>query len=387
MEIIEKITTKTCFFVIKTTFKDQYIAQEKGSGRSGHLLRATPPNETTFNDYFKYLIYPDPIKEGTYRMVVLGHPDLQVILESNRARLQVYKDNDHQRFVFKIAPTPSIEGDKSKEWNYLQGVGVHLNFDFASHRYVYPTTPVNSKDQTKLKFIPVDIVAPDATKLKKIQIFSSSDLAPPQNYTETNGEEWGLKVVSIEAIPAVLITDDDYNTKIAQVSISPYYYLKHEVLWSAKQLTPITLSKNQQTTIEKGYTSAFKSSDYKSIEKTVGYTFNAAIEVHGSKTAEAGIKEGGESATVKNEVGASLKLAYQYQNQTKTINQSSNSEEKSISQTIKQTYRQLDKGENDILLYYWMRVDRYTLTNNKGVVKGNWDYTDSNTPVPQEQKR
>ncbi|MDO6597609.1 hypothetical protein Q4512_11845 [Oceanihabitans sp. 2_MG-2023] len=385
MEIIKTLTSKTCYFVIKTTFGPDFVAQESGSGTSGHLMRWTPPNTTTYNDYYKFLIYPDPTSEGKYRFVVVGWPEFQVQLESDRARMDKHKNSDFQRFIFKIAPPPAIEKDKTQEWNYLQGVGVNLNFDFASHRYVFPST--NSTDQTKLKFIPVDIIAPDTNRLKAPVKYSTSELAPPQNYEETNGEEWGTKVVSIEAIPAALITDDDYRNKSDQLSMSPYYYLKHERLWSAKQLQFITLSKNKKSTFDKEYTSAFKSSDYKSIEKTIGHTFNASIDVYGKRTGEVGVKDSGLSATAKDEVGAALKLAYQYQDQTKTIDQKTNSEEKSIKERIIQEYRQLDKDEGDIFIRHWMPVDRYTLTNSKGVEKGRWEYTNSNSPIPQECKR
>ena len=179
---------------------------------------------------------------------------------------------------------------------------------------------------------------------------------------------------SIEAIPAALVTDDDYQTKSDQISDSPYYYLKHEKLWSTNQLRVVTLTNNNKSEYVDKYCSAFKSSDYNSVERTIGHTFNAAVEINGK------IKSG------EMEVGASVKLAYQYQDQTKKINLHTNSAEKNIIEKISKVYRQLNEDEDDIFIYHWIQVDRYTLTNSKGYVKGTWDYT-SSTPIPQEVKR
>ena len=373
MEVIKKIQSKTCYFVIQTSFENEFVVQESSCGTSGHLMRKPLENVDTYSDYNKFLIYPDPSSKGNYRLVVVGWPDLQVVLESNRARIVNFENSDKQRFKFKIAASPKIEKNKSNEWNYLVGVGENLNFDFASNKYVYPSK--STGDQTKLKFIPVDIVEPDATKIKTLVNFPAKELAPPQNYIKTKGNEWGNKVSSIEAIPAALITDDDYLSKVAQIADSPYYYLKHEILWSSKQLRVVTLTKNNKSEYVDNYISAFKSSDYKSVEKTIGHTFDASVEISANVNA-------GEV-----EVGASAKLAYQYQDQTKKISTSSNSSEENISESIKQVYRQLDEDEGDIFIVHWIQVDRYTLTNSNGVLKGTWDYTNSNLPIPQEVKR
>jgi len=384
MELIKTVLSKTCVFVIETSWENSYVAQEWGSGESGHLMKWGRP-EPNFNDYYKFFIYPDSETENTYRMVVLGWPDLQVQLESNRARIVNHQDTDYQKFKFQIAGPPKKEIDENKEWIYLYGIGVDKHFDFASHNYVYPTN--NPNDVAKLKFIPVNIVNPDASKVRKPIEYMERDLAAPQKNEQTNGKEYGIKLISVEAIPAALITDDDYRNKIDQMTMSPYYYLKHEKLWSAEQLPIVTLSKYQTTVIDKEFTTAFKSSDYKSIENTVGHTFSATMELYSKLTGEVGVEDSGLSGSVKREVGASLKLGYQYQNQTKTISQQSSSEEKTIKETIKNTYRQLESNEEDIFIYHWLPVDRFTLTNSKGVVKGKWDYVSSGNPVPQEMKR
>lgn len=386
MELLKTILSKTCVFIIKTSFRNSLIAQEWGSGQSGHLMRLSKPADDKFNDYYKFIIYPDPETENTYRMIVSGWPDLHVQLENDRARVVKYEDTDFQKFKFQMALPPKIEIDPNKEWNYLLGLGVDKIFDFASHDYVFPSNN-NADDRTKLRFLPIDIIKPDASKLLKPINYVVSDLAPPQNYKPTNGKEYGLKRISVEAIPAALITDDNYRNKIDQIAMSPYYYLKHEKLWSAEQLPVVTLSKNQKTKIDKEFTTAFKSSDYKSVEKTVGHTFSAAIELYGKLTGEVKAGDQEVSASGKREVGASLKLAYQYQNQTKTISQQTNSSEKTIREKIEREYRQLDKDEGDIFLYHWLPIDRFTLTNSSGVVKGNWDYISSDNPIPQEIQR
>lgn len=385
MKIIENIIKKTCSYVIKTTFDKNYLAQESGSGTSGHLMRYTPPNTTTFNDYYKFIIYPDPKSKGKYRMYVVGWPEYQIVLESDRARIEKYKDTDLQRFEFKIAQNPAIENDSNAEWNYLRGIGVNLNFDFASHGYVYPSS--NTKDSAKFKLIPIDIVAPNPNKIQAPIKYSPEDLAPPENYTVPSSFEYGAKTISIEAIPAALINDDDYISKSDQIAISPYYYLKHEKLWIADESKSITLSDQRGTRVIEEYTVAFKSSDYKSVEKTIGHTFDASIEVYGKRTGEVGVSEDGVSATVKDEVGATVKLAYQYKNQTVTINNSSNSQEKTIKRTVEIDYPKLDKNEGDVFLYLWSPVDRYTLYNSKGVVKEKWDYVATSEPTPQKLLR
>ena len=385
MEVIKTLLSKTCFFVLKTTFDNDYVAQESGSGTSGHLMRWTPPNTTTFNDYYKFLIYPDPTSENEYRMVVVGWPELEVQLESNRARIVNKSDSDLQRFKFMIARPPAVEKDKNIEWYYLQGIGVKLHFDFASHRYVFPSS--NPHDQAKLKFIAVDMVQPDATLVKAPIKLVDSEIAPPKNYTEVRGKEWGIKVISVDAIPAALIDDDDYRTKSDQVAMNPYYYLKHEKLWSSEQLDVITLSKNKKTKVDIGYTSAFKRSDYQSVEKTIGHTFSASLEIYGKKRDELSVGDEEGKASERKEIGASLKLAYQYQNQTKTVSQRTNSQETTIELRLTTEYRQLEPNEDDIFVKHWLLVDRYTLMNSKGGIKARWEYTGSNSPVPQEMSR
>lgn len=369
MDVLNNIISKTCFFIVKTTFGEDYLTQEHNWGTSGHLLRY---RHDGYDEYYKFLIYPDPDSEGKYRIINKGWPDHNVILESNRARIVRPEDSDYQRFEFKIASPPAIEKDKSQEWNYLVGTGVNLHVDFASHLYVYPSD--NPGDRTKLKFTPADIVEPDATKVKAVVPSSNNEMKPPGDFVETNGEEWGHKEISIEAIPAALITDSDYRNKVDQLALSPYYYLKHEQLWSTKDLGITELSSYTKTTDEKKYYFAFNKSDYHSIEKTVGHTFNASIELHAKKTGEVSVKEGPAGASVKNEVGAALKLAYQYQNQTKTINQSSSFEESRFTDTIKVEYRQLKEDEEKFFYRHWLPIDRFTLTNSKGEVKGKWDY-------------
>lgn len=368
MEVIKTIVSKTCYFVVKTAFEKNYLAQESGSGRSGHLMRWTPPNETTFNDYYKFIIYPDPDSKGAYRIIVVGWPDYHVVLESDRARIDPKKDTDLQRFNFQIAKRPLIEKDSAAEWNFLYGLGVNLHVDFASHAYVFPTN--SSRDEAKLKFIPIDIVEPNPAKVQKVIKLSSEDQAPPKDNVDTNGKEWGIKTVSIEALPAALIDDSDYNTKSAQLSESPYYYLKHEVLWSSNHLPSVTLTNVSETVYEKRYTTAFKKTDMESVKKTIGHTFDATIEIKGSRSAEAGDDEG----KIKNEVGASLKLAYQYKNQTETLSQSGTTQEGGTYESVKTTYSKLDSGQEDIILKHWVQLDRFTLTNSKGVVKDSWDY-------------
>lgn len=380
MEIIKSITSKTSYFIVQTTYPDNYLVQEWGSGLSGHLMRYKP-GDGKFNDYYKFLIYPDPDKDGTYRIVVKGWPDHQVILESNRARIVTKQDSDYQRFNFNIAQSPPTETDNDAEWNFLNGLGVQKHFDFASHGYVDPSS--SSRVEARLKFIPVDEAAPDPKKIQKTIKLSDNDVAPPQNNVDTNGDEWGKKLVSIEAIPAALINDDDYNTKSTQVAKSPYYYLKQEIFWSSKNLPVVTLSADNDTSIEREYYTAFSSTSFKSVKKTIGHTFDATIEVKGSRSAEAGE----EGAKAKSEVGASLKLAYQYKNQTESINQSGSSSTVSLKETYKTTYPKLTPGERDIFVKHWVQVDRFTLTNSKGEVKGSWDYIYPKKVIPQRINR
>ncbi|AOW19788.1 hypothetical protein [Urechidicola croceus] len=384
MEITKTLLTKTCHFIIQTTFGNDLVAQESGSGTSGHLLRYPPPNGVP-NQYYKFLIYHDPDKDRKFRMVVVGWPEFQVQLESDRARIVKFADSDYQRFIFKIAPPPTIETDKNKQWYYLQGIGVNLNFDFATHRYVFPS--INSKDEAKLKLVPIDVVEPDTSKLQAPISLLNSEIKPPAHYINTEGDEWGNKVISKEAIPASLIKDEDYRTKSDQIKISPYYYLKREKFWSSKRLPIITLSKQNKTEVSEEYTSSFTSTDYQSVEKVIGHTFNASIEVYGKKTTEVGVQDSGLSASQKNEVGGSLKLAYQFQDQTTTLNQKTQSKEENIKKTLKKTYRQLDSNEGDIRLRHWVPVDRYTLTNSRGKIIGQWEHTDPNQITHQEVNR
>lgn len=280
---------------------------------------------------------------------------------------------------------PAIEPNKQEEWNYLHGVAVNKHFDFSTIRYVYPSA--SPRDGAKLKFIPVDLVQPDVSRVKPASP-SQKNVNPPEDFVTVHGKEYGLTHISTEAVPAALVKDDDYRNKSDQVTMSPYYYLKHEQLWCNKEDIGITeLSKFKATTDTKEYSYAFSSSDYKSIEKTVGHTFNAEVVLSRKLTAEAGVSEGPASGSIKNELGATLKLAYQYQNQTKSINTSSSNEEKSFTDTLTVNYRQLKEDEDEFFFCHWVPVDRYTLTNSKGEVKQQWEYVGQKMIRSQKVKK
>ena len=50
MEIIKTLLSKTCFFVIQTSFENDFIVQESSCRTSGHLMRGTPPDVTNVSD-------------------------------------------------------------------------------------------------------------------------------------------------------------------------------------------------------------------------------------------------------------------------------------------------------------------------------------------------
>ena len=336
MDVIDNILSKTCFFILKTDYEKDCVIQEYANGTNGHLLRVSPSGG--YNDYFKFIIYPDPGGKENYRMINVGWPNHQVQLESNRAKIVNYQDTDYQRFKFRIAPNPASARYNQEEWYYLHGVGVNMHFGFATHRYVWPTS--GNHDKAKMRIIPVDVVQPDRSRIQSSS-YTQSELDPPKNYVAVSGTEWGKKVISCEAIPAALITDEDYQNKRDQIALSPYYYLKHEKLWSRDKLPTVTITQYSAKEYEEEFFSEFKSEDYHSIEKTVGHTFDASLEVYAKKKGVTQASIGNMSASEEAEVGATLKLGYQYKNQTVTKNQSSNSKRESIRKKYKNSYPQL----------------------------------------------
>jgi hypothetical protein len=385
MVIDELINTKTCQFKIQTTFGDDLVCQEYGSGTSGHLMRYPPKGASEQNlKYFKFIVYPDKEKDGYYNLVVAGWPQYHVILESNRARLAKPKDSDYQRFQFKIAPNPSIEKDPSQEWYYLVGEAVKLHFDFASHRYVYPSN--NREDRTKLKFVPVDIVEPDKNRLsKQVRV---PDESPNQikeklkDLSKVTQKETPSVKISTEAIPAALINDDRFSSKIDQIKVSPYYYLTHEKLWSWKQTGSYTLKRFIGKSEKIEISSAFKSEEYESIKKTIGHTFDASVEIYGKRTGEVGVEDSGVSGKVGNEIGGSVKLAYQYKDQTEKIKYKGQSSEERFTVTETTNVDPPENKEDEETIYFWAPVDRYTLRDTKGNLIKKWDHSDAKSVIP-----
>jgi|GEM_PF-5867005 len=375
MELIKKLLNQTCYFVGYTTEEGKILSQEYGSGTSGHLGKWPIPKDDKFAKYAEFLFYPDPNNSGEYRIIVVGWPGYHVILESNRARITAYADSAEQRFQFRLARKPANDFLAGKEWVYVKGVGTKKHFDFPS-RYLDPTN--EDIDRAKLSFIPVKEVKPDLTQLVKSD--NEYLVIPPVDGEEILGGEYEPKVISVEALPAAIVEDDQYENKVAQIELNPYYYLRHEQLWSSKVVDSITLAHNMKTTKKITYSSHFKNSTYKSIEKTVGYTFDAAIELSGKGSVEGGE----EGAKAKAERGAKLNLAFQYKNQTKTIEGSDQVTENTVSQAVETHYT--NEKENTILkMVRWVLIDRYTLmtgknSNGEVAVKGTWDFVSPSEP-------
>lgn len=380
MNIDELINTKTCSFQIKTTFGDDLICLDYGSGTSGHLMRY-PPNGVSEQNlkYFKFIVYPDKEKKGCFNLVLVGYPQYHIILESNRARLATPKDSDYQRFRFKIAPIPSVEKDPSQEWYFLVGEAVKLHFDFASHRYVYPSN--SWEDRTKLKFVPVDMKEPDKSKLSQPVIIPS--LSPDQireklkDFSQVKNKETPAIKISTEAIPAALIDDDRFSSKIHQIESSPYYYLTHEKLYSYALNGTHTFKKGTSRTLEVKIYSAFKSEEYEKIEKTFGHTFDVSLELYTKRTGEVGVEDSGVSGKVTDEKGGSAKLSYQFQDQTTKTTGSSTSSERNVTVTETRTFEAPETDEEERMDYFWAKVDRYILEDENGKEIGRWDYSDN----------
>jgi hypothetical protein len=387
MDIFELLSKKTCFFKIKTNIENQYLVQEFGSGADGHLMRY-PLQSPETDVYYQFLLYPDTKHSKQYRMMVVGWPDYQVELESNRAKIKKKSTSQQQLFTLKKTSPPATESDGKDDWYYLKGVGVDQLVGFASHGYVYPYE--DSNDQHKLKFEPMAVVEPKALpELPEARQVSWPQ--PPENGQAVSGDEYGHVTISTEAIPAALVEDDEYLNKIDQVKLNPYYYLQWERLWTRRGFDSFSLSDKKKITKEVKYKYSFSSSDFSSFEKTIGKTFDVSLEAYAERKNSSKISLGDGDSSASGEdtrtIGGKVKLAFQYQEQTKTLKQNNQSKSQDLEITNKVEYRQLEDHNNPVEVYLWAPVDRYTLSNGQGKVLKSWDYVVPNKLVDQEVER
>lgn len=386
MDLIKTITSKACYFLIHTGFRENdYLTQEYSLGLNG-LLMHYPAQHDGVNNYYKFLIHPDPDHDGEYRMIMVGYPDYSVQFESDRARITPQDDNGYQRFIFNKAPTPEKFSDQDAHWYYIKSAEMKLNMGFASHGYVFAFNETH--DETKFRFEPVDVIEPIAELIIPASK-TTEPSKPPKNMCATDGDEVGMVLVSQEAIPSAMINDENYNNKVDQLKMNPYYYLKYEKLWSAANTPIISLSKRRKTVRKVEYVSAFSSSDFQSIENTVGHSFSASIEASASmSSSDSDVQTLDDLVNTDKDkltVSGSIKLAYQYQNQTKTLSEQQKSKSENLKTVIEDEYRELGDEEPDIQLRFWVSVDRYTLLDHTGkkVVK-QWDHIVPDRIVPQE---
>ncbi len=380
MKIKTTIAKTTGQFVIRTYINNEVVALD--GSIDPHLLHLPEPQDG-WKENYKYLIYPDKDHPDQYRLIVVSHPNHYIHFDSS-AHLVPMMDDDHQRYEFQYAPKPTSASNKDEEWFYFHGVGVNYHFDFSTIRYVGPSD--NDHDRAKLRFEMIDVVQPDE---KKVVMSKPGEMGwddAPKDNEKINGVKTKPKVISVEAIPAALIEDKDFRNKVHQMTMNPYYYLKWEKYWSAEGLMSIPLS--HETSIEKEvkFRSSFSSSDYESVKKTVGHTFDVSLNAYIKKTGEVKVDEGDGSASDKTEVGGSVKLAYQYKNQTETLRGRNQNQSSSIEITETIHFDKLDSSESKKTAQFWVPVELFTLTNGEGDVVKQWTHTTADKRILQFTK-
>lgn len=371
MNFLEQLRSKAGYFYIRTPFGGDNNAVVQDGTKDGHLRTGRKAD----SEYRKWLIYPEAGKGGQLRIIQKARPDHAVTLEPGRVKVLPFQDSDRQRFVLKnTTPPKNAPADaQGVQWYKIKMVAEHdkgFGINSVGINFLSDYSISKSNDRTKFWFEPVDVVAPDASKMQATKI---PMLAPKPAHFDINTKnvtEWGKQRVSVEAIPATVINTNDYSIKMEQMADNPYYYLECWTMWIKKEETTLTHG-TVKSTIQ--ITDAFSRTDYESIERTIGHMFKMEADF-GYDPGQGGGPKG------------SVKLTYQFNQQTKSLRGTSNTVDWSRVKTDEYTPPNPPADGSYNTERVWIPLYRYLLKDGKENVVDSWDYEDSSDKHFQHMK-
>lgn len=329
------------FFKIMESTKDEYVSV----GSNGNILRWGNTNDLDQ----VWAIYPVKNSQGEkrYRIQSLSNKEFMSVGTDGNILRWGYLDNDSQLFDLKKT---SGGGYTIVEGTTGENVSVGSNGNIirwqasGGNEQIFFLMPYDPKTMpTTAK------IGGGQTAYNAMRIPQPAGMDNPEEELElVRGDKY---IVSEDLVPATLVDDPNYATKIDQINSSPYYYLVRRQYYSPN---PIYLApgESKSESIEMDY--SFSSTHVTQISQKVSWGLEASV-----------------SASYE---GATASLKANYENSKEYLDRTE--QNTSESYKIKRTAELTSPATVDFTIVVWQLMNEYTLYDSDGNVVSGANWTD-----------
>ncbi len=206
----------TCFFYIREKTKNEYVSINS----HGNILRWG----YTGNEYQQWLLVPAGAP-GEVRIITRQNGEnMAVGSDGNILRWESFADGGQ---IFKIV-NADAEG-----WFNLQEPTQNEYADVAWDHGNIARWSWNGKDNQRFRLEPVDMVPKGAPTKPTHQPFHVPEPPKLRSLVDIPQTPTQRYLVGEDVLPAVLVNDDRFSSKLEQMKACPYYYLKREQYWDS----------------------------------------------------------------------------------------------------------------------------------------------------------
>ena len=318
------------FFYINEFTNNEYVSV----GDGGNIVRWADENK----DLDKWCIYPTKNSKGEkrYRIQTLFDKKYMSVGSNGNIISYDYKNDDTQLFDFKKLGDGNYNIIESTNDEYV-AVGWGGN--------ILRWKLSNDKDQ-KFALTPYQPkTKPTLPKISAGKTVYVNNRIPYPKFNEgniegglTRGESY---IISEDLIPATLVDDSQYSSKIDQIKSSPYYYLVRRQYYMPN---PIFIPPGGKSTYTAEMDYSFSSSSVNQIEQKVSWGIEASVGVEYE--------------------GATASLKTQYENSKSYLNRSENNT--SQKNKITRTVELASPATRDFIVVVWQLMNEYTLYDFNG---------------------
>ncbi|KAH3764343.1 hypothetical protein Pelo_3810 [Pelomyxa schiedti] len=324
----------TCFHRIRESTRNEYVAV----GSNGDILRWSASG----GQEQKWLLAP--VKGDLINIITLQNGEYMSVLWTG----DIWR---WQKSTEPVAPDQTFRflnyaGGKYNIQEQTKGEYVAVG----SNGNVLRWSRTGGDDQ-RFALEPIEVIQPNLGKkstliaLEKGGVLAS--LPPPDdsNITETERP----KLLGVETLASVLVTDPTFSDKLAQVNTNPYYFLTHRASW--KHVKEVIVEAGSAWSEQVEYYYGASRSQTSSVRRT--FSFLVGASQGGDLGLEPG-ESGGLACKVTQEMSSQFKFEWEWQESSQT--------EESYYLKITET-RSVPVSDRTRHMYLWQPVHEYTLYN------------------------
>ncbi len=350
----------TFFWIIEGT-QNQYVSV----GSDGNIRRWEYKGDNTQ----VWCVYPAKYDSSDartqYRIETLQNKEFMAVGSNGNILRYGKKDDGSQLFELAKAAKGTYNIVISVADNQYVAVGSDGNI---------LRWDASGDDDQEFKFVPADTLGYKKTAPEQpIKVAGRKAYVPgkvplPAPLTSVRAPVLASEryLISETLMPATVVNDPSFSTKIDQVNTSPYYYLIREQYYKP---TAVLLPPGKDQTTSITITVSFTSSEIQQITNTVGWSLDYTISA----------KEGDASAALK----------FQYQQSTERMKKESSEHSKTKKSEETVSWKSPSKLNTRIVI--WQLMDVFTIWDGNGskVQSTGWEseftkFADMYPPVPGE---